>query len=271
MQHGVGAGRQRGVGVPGRHRARRRGPPPRGGAVVVERTREADDGDRRHAAPPPSSPRSGRSRGAARTSRGPGRPGRRRDLELDALADPHLADPAEAELRQRARRRPGPGGRAPRPSASPSRPPGSPRHLRDALVGLPVPGTRPLHHLGRELRRRRRVVPADLVQPVAQVLLVERGRALPRAPTGRPARGASESGVTRLVAEHQAPPGSRPSSNLVSARMIPARRASLGRAGVEREGDRARPRRALRSPTISAASVAGDVHVVALGRLGRRA
>src|SRR5262245_37010737 len=57
-----------------------------------------------------------------------------------------------------------------------TRAPPSPAHLRDAVVCLAVARLRPGDHVGRQVRRGRGVVPADRVEPVAQVLLVERRR-----------------------------------------------------------------------------------------------
>src|SRR6478735_434749 len=53
---------------------------------------------------------------------------------------------------------------------------GSERLAGDPLVGLDVFGPRLLDHVGRQLRRRRLLVPAGLARPVAHVLLVKGGR-----------------------------------------------------------------------------------------------
>src|SRR5690349_13610178 len=52
---------------------------------------------------------------------------------------------------------------------------GSERLASDPLVGLDVFGAGLLDHVGRQLRRRRLLVPAGLGGPVAHVLLVEGG------------------------------------------------------------------------------------------------
>src|SRR4051812_18860904 len=78
---------------------------------------------------------------------------------------------------------------------------GSERLAGDALVGLDVFGPGLLDHVGRQLRRRRLLVPAGLARPVTHVLLVE-GR---RRDAGFIAGGGPEArgvGSQHLVAEH---------------------------------------------------------------------
>src|SRR5439155_13465184 len=53
------------------------------------------------------------------------------------------------------------------------------RFAGDPLVRLPVPGGGLFDHLGRQVGRGRFVVPAGVVQPVADVLLVERRLPVP--------------------------------------------------------------------------------------------
>ena len=123
--------------------------------------------------------------------------------------------------------------------------------------------------LGGELRRRRFVVPARGVEPVAHELLVERDRLARRASRPRPPSSAtSRASATSSISVSS--PSIQPNSNLVSASISPRSAACRAPARVEREGQVAQPARRSRRRRSLATRSKVDVLVVARLGLGRR-
>ena len=142
------------------------------------------------------------------------------------------------------------------------------RDLREPLECLDVPGARAGDDVVGQLGAGRLLVPARLLAPVADELLVERRLRSARRVL-RCGQKRDESGVSASSPRTTSPSGASPNSNFVSARMIPRASACSSREAIERE------RRILGCLVALLSAKAGgtllvDVLVVALDRLRRR-